>query len=285
MQKPAAEYSVNCFDIAYCADPLLLARVYQPQGVGPFPIVVEVHGGGWGSGDRLNDHALNTALARSGVIVAAIDFRLSGQAKFPASVADVNLAIRWLKQCATKFGGKPSAVGGVGSSSGGHKLLLNALRPSDTHYCTTENLEIDEHDASLSFVVACWPVADPWARYQMALKQQRAALIQSHVSYWNSDEEMIVGSPQHILERREQTHLPPLLILQGSADENLTPDMSERFAAQYVTCGGSAELALFDNQPHAFISRHPESNASRRAISLISDFIHANNNVGTACGE
>lgn len=107
----------------------------------------------------------------------------------------------------------------------------------------------------------------------MALRQQKASLVNSHHAYWNSDEEMKSGNPQLILERGEQTDLPPLLIMQGRADDNLTPDMAERFAAQYQSNGGSVELAMFDGEPHSFITRDPASEASVRAIAMIADFI------------
>ena len=270
-----AEFPVDVVDVEYQQTPALLPRVYRPKGSGPFPCIVDVHGGGWGAGDRLNNAPLNSALAGAGIIVAAIDFRLSSAAKYPASVSDVNLAVRWLKSRAHDFGGRPDLVGGLGTSSGGHQLLLNALQPDDRQYSSLGRQHYPNVDARLRFAVACWPVADPWARYQMALRLQKVSLINSHHAYWNSDEEMKSGNPQLILERGKQTDLPPLLIMHGTADDNLTPDMAERFAAQYRSAGGSAELAMFDGEPHAFITRDPNSNASIRAIAMIAEFIKA----------
>ncbi|WP_137045581.1 alpha/beta hydrolase [Pseudolabrys sp. FHR47] len=252
-----------------------LVRVYRPDGPGPFPSVVDVHGGGWGTGNRLNNTVIHEYLARSGIVVAAIDFRLSGEARYPASIADTNLAIRWLKFRAADFNSRPDLVGGVGSSSGGHQLLLNALKPNDSAYAVLDTARFPDIDASLSFVVALWPVADPWARYQMAQRQAKEALIRSHAAYWNSDEEMQRGNPHLLLERREQTHLPPLLIMQGTADDNLTPDMAERFSVAYRSSGGHAELSIVGGASHAFITRDPGAPISLAALAKIARFIKA----------
>ena len=62
----------------------LLARLFKPRGAGPFPALVDVHGGAWNLSDRLADTIINEALARSGVVVAALDFRMPPEASYPA---------------------------------------------------------------------------------------------------------------------------------------------------------------------------------------------------------
>jgi acetyl esterase/lipase len=260
----------------------LLARIYQPEGSGPFPCIVDVHGGGWGSGDRLNNALMNQSLAQSGIVIAALDFRLAPQGAFPASVADVNLGIRWLKVNAASFGSRPDLVGGLGTSSGGHQLLLNALRPKDPLYASLGQDRYAELDASLRYVVACWPVADPLARFQMARRMEKANLVQAHVAYWASDEDMRLGNPQLIVENHQFTHLPPVLILQGTSDDNLTPDMAERFAAAYRAAGGDVEALSFAGQPHAFITRAPDAAASIQAMAAIERFIKRHSAAATA---
>src|SRR3981081_4786783 len=113
----------------------VLARLYRPIGNGPFPALIEVHGGAWASGDRLNNAPLDEALARSGIAVLAIDFRMPPAHRYPASIADVNLATRWLKTHAGEFGSRRELVGGLGTSSGGHQLLLSVPQPEDPPVC------------------------------------------------------------------------------------------------------------------------------------------------------
>src|SRR4051812_4572741 len=116
----------------------LLARRYQPVGSGPFPAIVDVHGGAWASGDRLNNAPLDQALAKSGIVVLAIDFRMPPTHRYPASIADINFAIRWLKAHAREFGSRRELVSALGTSSGGHQLLLAARKPSEPRYASVK---------------------------------------------------------------------------------------------------------------------------------------------------
>ena len=251
----------------------LLARLYRPKGNGPFPALIDVHGGAWASGDRLNNAPLDEALAKSGIVVLAIDFRMPPQHRYPASIADVNFATRWLKTHAGEFGSRRDLVGGLGTSSGGHQLLVSVLKPSDTRYAAMPLPEAPAADASLPYVALCWPISDPLARYRMVREKGNARLVESHDAYWNSEAEMGEGNPQLILERGEAGALPPAIVMQGTADDNVTPDMADRFAAAYRAHGGQLELHKFDGQPHTFIVRDPASDASRRATELIRDFV------------
>jgi acetyl esterase len=84
---------------------------------------------------------------------------------------------------------------------------------------------------------------------------------------------MAEASPQRILESGEAPLLPPALLIQGTADANVTPDMADRFAAAYAKAGGRITLRKFEGEPHTFVSVNPESPASVAALRLITDFI------------
>ena len=109
----------------------LLAKLYRPQGAGPFPAVVGVHGGAWTSGDRNNNKAIDEALAAAGVVVLALDFRLAPKAPYPASVADVNQGTRWLKAHAEKYGSRAGWVGMVVQARSAHirRCSVRSVRP------------------------------------------------------------------------------------------------------------------------------------------------------------
>jgi acetyl esterase len=270
-----ARFQIETRDLEYQrhdAAPLL-ARLYRPVGSGPFPALIDVHGGAWASGDRLNNAPLDEALAKSGIVVLAIDFRMPPQHRYPASIADIHFATRWLKAHAAEFGSRRELVGGLGTSSGAHQLLLSALKPQDPRYAA---LPLPGEDARLPYLVLCWPISDPLARYRMVKEKGNTRLVASHDAYWASEAEMAEGNPQLILERGQAiTPLPPAIVVQGLADDNVTPDMADRFAAAYRARGGSLELHKFDGQPHTFIPRDPGSDASRRATEKLRDFILA----------
>jgi acetyl esterase len=253
----------------------LLARLYRPQGDGTFPAVVEVHGGAWASGDRLNNAPIDEALAKSGIVVLAIDFRMPPEWRYPASIADVNLATRWLKTHAAEFGSRRELVGGLGTSSGAHQLLLSVLQPADPEYAALPLAEAPAEDALLPYIVLCWPISDPLARYRMVREEGNQRLVEAHDAYWPSEAAMATGNPQLIVERGAAATLPPAIVIQGTGDDNVTPDMADRFAAAYRAHGGELALHKFDGQPHTFIVRDPASEASRRATELIRDFVLA----------
>src|SRR5436190_170636 len=254
-----ATYDVTSEDIEYQridGEPLL-ARLYRPRGSGPFPAVVGVHGGAWTSGDRTNNAVIDQALAAVGVVVLALDFRIAPRWPYPASVADVNFGIRWLKAHAAQFDTRADWVGAVGSSSGAQQMLLNALRPRDPRYAAATASDLAGVDAEIGYAVACWPIADPLARYHMAKSRGNERLVQAHHDFFGTEDAMREGNPQLILERGEKVSLPSLLILQGTKDDNVTPDMAQRFATAYDTAGGKVALETFADQPHTFVTREP----------------------------
>src|ERR1051325_10146951 len=105
-------FEVTWEDVEYL--PGLLARVYRPHGRGPFHALIEIHGGAWNNNDRTQNAPMVKDLAAHGLVVASVDFRLGGQAPYPATTADINYATRWLKVHASQFGATPEAFGGLG---------------------------------------------------------------------------------------------------------------------------------------------------------------------------
>ena len=90
-----------------------------------------------------------------------------------------------------------------------------------------------DHDISVPFAVVCWPVSDPLARYQMVRERANQQLVDAHHAFWADEAAMIEGSPFDIVSRGDAQQLPPLLIVQGTKDDNLTPDMQQRFVSAY----------------------------------------------------
>ena len=276
MKDGARESTVDVTEVAYREfdGRKLLAQIYRPPGQGPFPAIVEVHGGAWTGGDRFNNAAIARSLAADGILVMAIEFRMPPEFAYPASVADISFAIRWLKAHADDYEVDAETIGGLGTSSGGHQLLLAALRPDHADYTSLKLPGGEKFDGRLRFVALGWPISDTLARYQMARQRGITRLVQNHDAYFGSLETMNAANPQLVVERGEFSDLPPVLVLQGTADENVTPDMADRFAAAYREAGGEIELHKFEGQPHAFTTADAGSAASLLAIGRFADFIH-----------
>jgi len=268
------KFEVDMRDVEYqsLAGKPWLARIYQPKGSGPFPTIVDVHGGAWHNGDRTNNAGIDEALAARGILVAALDFRQPPEAGYPASICDINLAVRWLKAHAAEFNGTV-AVGAFGNSSGGHQVVLNALRPRHAPYSALPLPNHPEINASLAYVIAGWPVIDPLYRFHFAKEFNRQEHIQAHIDYWRTEEAMAEGSPQTIIERDEQVDLPPILMLLKANDRNHPLEMQERFIASYRKRGGAIEVHTFDGLPEHRMIPSPSQPETMRAIDTITAFI------------
>ena len=270
----SASYEVSVEDITYrqTESGPLQGRLYRPSGKGPFPAVVSVHGGRWVSADRLTNAVMDQAMAEAGIVVMGLDFRMPPVVRYPEPIADINFAIRWLKQSAARFGSAPALVGGIGTSSGGHQLMLNVLRPRDPRYASIASPGFDA-DASIPYVIACWPVLDPLARYRMAKQKNMELHVKSHDAYWAGEAEMAEGNPQLIVERGESKSLPPLLLVQGTGDTTVPLEMTQRFADVWRAHGGAVTLETFAGKAHTFITIEPEDPASKAAIAAIIRFV------------
>jgi len=282
----AVTSALDIEDVEYLrhGDKPLLARLFKPRGTGPFPLIVELHGGAWCKGDRLNDTALNEPLAKSGVVVVALDFRMPPDAGYPASMADINYAIRWFKTRATELGSRPDMVGVLGISSGSHQGMLSAMRPRDPRYSAIPlPAGAPAVDATVRAVVLCWPVIDPLGRYHYAKKLKAGGppypdvvdnVLPLHDQYWQTEAAMAEGNPVLALERGERVETPPVLYLQGTNDPAHPRPHLDRFVAGYRKAGGQVELELYDDAGQSFITKNPTSPAAVRAMDKIIEFVH-----------
>jgi acetyl esterase len=281
--RAAHDFTVE--DVEYLnhgGSPLLL-RLFKPKGAGPFPLMIDLHGGAWCGQDRTSDAMFNEALAKSGVVVAALDFRMPPAAGYPASLADINYATRWLKARAGELKVRPDRIGYIGISSGGHQGMLAAMRPRDKRYAAIPLAGNAATDARVAAVVMIWPVIDPLRRFHHAKRLQAAGgtypeqidrVIPLHTKFWGSEEAMEEGNPVGILDRGETVEMPPVLYVQGANDIVHPKADLERFVASYKKRGGEVDLALYDGEGGGFI-RDPASKAAPHAMQRILDFVHA----------
>jgi acetyl esterase/lipase len=268
----------------------LLARMFVPRGEGPFPAVVELHGGAWTKFDRTRGKPLHEALARAGIVVAALDFRQGKEGAYPRSLADIHYALRWLKANGARFRIAPERVGLSGSSSGGHLAMLVAMRPRDPDYAAISLPSAAHADAGVRCVVMLWPVINPLGRYRRVLRMRAHGnapawvqeVIDAHHAYWGTEEAMSRGSPTLALERGEAVATPPALWIESTQDDvhNYRDEESdfpggeaERFADRYRKAGGAIEIASYDAPP-LFTTQQPALPESVASLKRIVSFFH-----------
>ncbi len=271
--NPANKFELKVWDVEFRKTPkrTLMARIYQPQGKGPFPTLLDLHGGAWNNKDRLANVPMDEAVAKAGMLVVAVDLTLAPEAPYPASVQDANYAVRWLKHKAKEWNGDPANLGVLGSSSGGHIAQLLGMRPRDARYNAHPLPGAPNIDATVAYVATRSPISDPHARYLQAVKMKREEMMLKSSTYFNPPELVHEGNPQEILERREKVSLPPMLIMQGGADDNVIPPIQEKFAVTYRAAGGECQLEIFAGCEHEWIAKPgPDTD---RAHEMVKAFI------------
>ncbi len=268
-----ANYEIKIWeeDFRQVSTRMLLARICQPIGDGPFPVLLDLHGGAWTFKDRTANVAMAEAMARSGILTVSIDLRLGGEAPYPASVQDANYGIRWLKAKAPEWNGDPSTMGLLGSSSGGHVAMLLGMRQQDARY---NEIPLEGHpqiDASIHYVATRSPISDPLARYNNAVAKERQEMVERHHVYFNPFSDIEEANPQMILDRNEPVELPPLLIMQGGLDDNVLPEIQVKFGESYRAAGGECQVEVFEGCSHLWVLEPgPETD---RAHEMVKAFI------------
>ena len=246
---------------------VLMARIYQPKGPGPFPTVLDLHGGAWNGKNRLAEEPMDRALAASGLLVVAVDMTLAPEAPYPACVQDANFAVRWLKANAATWNGDASKIGVYASSSGGHVAELLAMRPRDPRYNSIPLASAPNVDATVAYVAMRSPISSTFARYENAERRGNERMMKYNKVFFNPWETIHESNPQEILERDEKVTLVPFLIMQGALDDNVLPEVQEKFVKTYKAAGGACDYRLFANSVHEWVAEPgPQTDKAREAV-------------------
>jgi len=278
---PAAKFELKVSEVEFrrnAAGRMLMARIYQPRGTGPFPTLLDLHGGAWNRKDRLAEEPMDRAIAASGVLVVAIDMTIAPEAPYPACVQDANYGVRWLKSKASGWNGDATKIGVFGSSSGGHVAELLGMRPRDKRYNAFALPSAPNVDATVAYVATRSPISNTFARFKNAEEKKRESMMKNNTTFFVPWETIHESNPQEILERREQVTLVPLLIMQGALDDNVLPAAQEKFVATYKGAGGRVDFHVFPDSVHEWVAEPgPQTD---RAREMVKAFIGRNLKAG-----
>ncbi len=273
MASGTYEFSTEDFEYLRHGDRGLMLRVFRPRGDGPFPAVIDLHGGAWCNGSLNECKGRDEVLAASGLVAIALDFRHAADG-YPTSLVDINYAIRWVKANGPKLGVRADRIGLCGQSSGGHLAMLAAMRPRDPRYVSVAlPAGSPAVDATVQCVSMTWPVINPLSRYRHARRARDTAnppawvgdIPERHDMYWKTEANMAEGNPVLALERGEKVLTPPALWVQGKPDivhdyrdpeSPIDANEPERFVADYRKAGGSIELLYIDYATRAGNASH-----------------------------
>ncbi|MFZ1094148.1 MAG: alpha/beta hydrolase, partial [Xanthobacteraceae bacterium] len=267
---PAAKFDLAVSEVEFrrnIAGRMLMARIYQPQGPGPFPTVLDLHGGAWNRKDRFAEEPMDRALAASGLLVVAVDLTVAPEAPYPACVQDANYAVRWLKTKAQTWNGDTAKIGVYGSSSGGHVAELLAMRPRDRRYNAIALAGAPNIDATVAYIATRSPISNTFARYENAERRSNASMVKNNKTFFVPWETIHEANPQEILEREEKVVAVQFLIMQGALDDNVLPEVQEEFVKTYRAAGGECEYHLFENSVHEWVAEPgPQTDKAREVV-------------------
>lgn len=235
-------------------------RIYTPEGIGPFALLVFFHGGGFvvGSLDSA-DQICRTLCWGAGCVVVSVEYRLAPEHKFPAAPDDCLAATRWAGEHATEFNADPTRLVVAGDSSGGNLATVTALRIRD------------EGGPALSGQLLIYPVADyhtpPTPSYLAnadGYLLTRDTMIWFWEHYLNSASE---ASDPHAspLRAPDLRGLPPALVITAELDP--LRDEGERYAERLQLAGVPTVLSRYDGMIHGFFLFGDMFDESRQAIS------------------
>ena len=250
---------------------------YRARDDGTHAIVM-VHGGAWTTNNRRTPYVVCEALAQHGYNVFSLDFRDGRNARHPCAVADITTGIRFIRRNAKRLGVDGTRIGLIGSSSGGHLVLVSAYAPDREAHRTSEvavSLNGDDFgpaddSAAIDYAIALWPVSDPLARYRYAETVGREELRAAHLRYFADEEHMAASSVQRLLRDGPDCR-PPTMVVQPGADQNVPRDMTLDLVTALQEAEVPLRYAFNPGLPHAYA--YEASPETTRLVHEIVPFI------------
>jgi acetyl esterase/lipase len=269
------------FDIAYAdSSPAQKLDIYWPEeGDGPFPVIVSIHGGAFMGGDK-RDIQLTPMLEclKRDYVLVGINYRMSGEAKFPALVHDVKAAIRWIRANAEHYLFDPKRIATWGGSAGGYLSLMMGVSAWATEL---EDLTLGnpEQPSHVQAVVDWFGPTDFLKMDEQLAESGFAPPVEFSHNGANSPESLLLGAqitqiPELVHKANPEIYIrsiaPPFFIQHGTHDDTVPHQQSINMAAKLADVIG-ADKVMLELLPNA---RHADSAfETRQNVKKVLDFL------------
>lgn len=244
--------------------PLHVDIFRQKSQAAPQPAVLFIHGGAWSSGDKSLYHYYASRIAAKGFVCLCVEYRLSGEAAFPAAIHDVNRAIRWTRKHAADFSVDPDKLYLVGGSAGAHLALLAAYAPDNPALIGSGNTDTPGNVSGVFALYGPSSLTDP-------LMRDKTSVVRFlNVPYTKDPERYRLASPLAHLDPKD----PPTVLVHGTLDAIVPVQQSDRLAQELRDMGHPYWYDRLDGWPHALdIARLP----NERTLLLLERFLSGEN--------
>ena len=218
----------------------------------PRPAIVFIHGGSWKSGGRGQFHRQAAYLAdKLDLFGACIEYRLSGEAQFPAALEDCKCAVRWVRSVADKYNVDPKRIGVCGGSAGGHLSSMTAVTNGLSKYEGNGGHAVFSSDVCLAVLYN--------GEFDMWDLVQKKSLIDAMDAFFG-------GSPEEIPKRYDEASpiqrvtasTPPMLFLHGTEDRCVSHQQALAMVRRLTELGVPAEAQIYPGKPHAWFNKDPD---------------------------
>ncbi len=253
--------------------PLRLDLYLPPKSATPKPLIVYIHGGGWFAGHTRHNSALENfpnvlaSLAAEGFVVASLEYRLSGEARFPAQLQDVRAAIRFLKSNAGKYSIDSSRVGLWGGSAGGHLTALATVTCGVTDF---DNIKAAPNSECVQAAATWYGVFD----FSPILKPSANDPVRRLLGCLETCDADMVHRASPITYVNANT--PPFLLIHGDEDSQVPVAQSHAMEAKLRAAGVPVQAIYIPSVDHSFIGKTPSDtrNAVLKALNATFDYFH-----------
>jgi acetyl esterase/lipase len=207
--------------------------LYQPAPETPSPpMVVFLYGGGWTEGSRAMYRFVGAALAERGCIVAIPDYRLFPEARFPAFLQDCALALRWARDNRAMLGADPNRLFPMGHSASAYNAAMLAL---DRRWLGAVGMQPGRD------LAGAIGIAGP---YDFLPLREDLQPVFGPPEGWPATQPIAFADGAN----------PPMLLLQGEADETVDPGNARRLAERIRARGGPVETRFYPGVGHSSIA-------------------------------
>jgi acetyl esterase/lipase len=278
--------------------PLTLDLYQPPASLRPpssgFPLVIHIHGGGFLGGDKrailpfVDWPGVLASLAARGFVVVSVNYRLSGEARFPAQAQDVKAAIRWLRANARQYAIDAARVMTWGQSAGGHLATLAALS------CGAEALSpaaasmpgVDTRSDCVQGAVAWFGLFDMTTLQVQAREVKGLSRDDADAPEWRllgcvaaacTPAQLAAASPASYIDRND----PPILLIVGGDDTTVPTKQTTDMAAKLTAAGVTNELIVLPGVNHSFIGDTAEATRGANLKALAATFEFFDRTIGT----